>query len=130
MRRAMIRAALWLFVLGGGFLCLYFSFYGGLVLLPFVATGAVLLMLRPSRVDGWGAMLWTAVPVVLYVSYVNWGGPGQVCRDIGGGEYCGPAISPWPWVAVAVVLAAAGYLLCRRGRRQDERRFPESYRRQ
>ena len=64
------------------------------------------------RVDfGWGmtGMLSGAAAPVLYVAWLNRGGPGEVCTSYAdGGQSCTDAWSPWPFVAVGVLLMVAG----------------------
>ncbi|TGB14621.1 hypothetical protein [Streptomyces sp. MZ04] len=66
----------------------------------------------------------TAIPAgaglaVLYLAWVNRGGPGRVCETTGTETSCHEAWSPWPFVAVAVIfIAASVFLALRRQRRR------------
>jgi hypothetical protein len=85
---------------------------------PFVLLGTLLLsawLLWRFNV-GWamGGLLSGAALPVLYVAWLNRGGPGQVCTHTATTESCTDAWSPWPFVAVAVVLAVAGIVVLAR----------------
>jgi hypothetical protein len=54
---------------------------------------------------------------VLYVAWLNRDGPGQVCTSTATDTSCADEWSPWPFVALAVVLAGAGVVAFVRGRR-------------
>jgi hypothetical protein len=53
---------------------------------------------------------------VLYLAWLNRDGPGNVCETTGSTTTCTDQVSPWPFVAVAVVLVAASVILARRAR--------------
>lgn len=57
----------------------------------------------------------------LYIGWLNRGGPGQVCTVSTTGTSCVDAWSPWPFVAVGVVLLVGCVVLVRRAdhQRQD-----------
>lgn len=55
-----------------------------------------------------------AAVVPLFMAWQNRDGPGRVCTVSGSAQSCIEAWSPWPFVAVAVVIAAFGLLLYRR----------------
>jgi hypothetical protein len=69
---------------------------------------------------GWGMLgllLGAAVPL-LYVAWLNRDGPGTVCTTEGAVTSCGDQISPWPFVAMALVAAVIGivsFVRLRRG---------------
>jgi hypothetical protein len=68
---------------------------------------------------GWamGGLLTGASLPLLYVAWLNRAGPGEVCTHTATSETCGDEWSPWPFVALAVVLAVAGVVVfARRGR--------------
>ena len=54
---------------------------------------------------------------VLYVAWLNRGGPGTVCKVQATSTSCMDEWSPWPFVAVALILIATGVLLVRVTRR-------------
>ena len=45
---------------------------------------------------------------VLYVAYLNRAGPGTICTTVAGGQECHDEWSPWPWLAVGVILFVVG----------------------
>lgn len=53
----------------------------------------------------------------LYVAWLNRSGPGEVCESVDGGVRCLEQWSPWPLVAVALVLVIVGTALVRALRR-------------
>jgi hypothetical protein len=83
---------------------------------PFVLLATLMLAgLLLWRVDfGWamaGIISGAAAPV-LYVAWLNRDGPGNVCTTYAdGGQSCGDEWSPWPFVAVAVILLVAGVVV-------------------
>ena len=59
---------------------------------------------------GWGMLgllVGAAVPL-LYVAWLNRDGPGTVCTVDGPVTSCGDEVSPWPFVAMALVVAVIG----------------------
>jgi len=111
-------AFLWWCVAGAG-LCfgvLALLTVGPLVLLGTFALCGFLLW----RLDfGWGmaGILSGAGLPVLYVAWLNRGGPGEVCHGEARTVTCADEWSPWPFVVVGLVLVAAGVLAFARGRR-------------
>jgi hypothetical protein len=88
---------------------------------PFVLLLTLMLAgLLLWRVDfGWAmaGMVSGAAAPVLYVAWLNRGGPGSVCESLGdGGQSCTDAWSPWPFLVVAVLLAIAGVVVFARQR--------------
>jgi hypothetical protein len=63
------------------------------------------------RVDfGWGMaglLAGSAVPL-MYLAWLNRGGPGTVCTGDSRAMSCGDEWSPWPFLVVAVALVVAG----------------------
>jgi hypothetical protein len=53
---------------------------------------------------------------VLYLAWLNRGGPGSVCETAGATTTCTDQVSPWPFIAVAVSLVAVSVVLARRAR--------------
>jgi len=78
----------------------------------FVLPAAIVL----CGVLAWRAPRWLAGPGItaglgvplLYVGYLNRGGPGTICTAVVGGTECSQQTSPWPWVAVGLLLFLAG----------------------
>jgi hypothetical protein len=68
---------------------------------------------------GWGmaGMLSGAGVPVLYVAWLNRGGPGEVCDNTPTSVSCTQAWSPWPFAVVAGVLLVSGLVVFARGRR-------------
>jgi hypothetical protein len=62
---------------------------------------------------GWGmaGIISGAGLPVLYVGWLNRGGPGQVCTSTATGSECTDAWSPWPFVVVAVLLLVTGMVV-------------------
>lgn len=63
-----------------------------------------------------GVVAGLALPV-LYVAWLNRGGPGEVCRTLAGGQECLDAWSPWPFIGAAVLCFVVAGLLLRSGMR-------------
>ncbi len=53
----------------------------------------------------------------LYIGWLNRGGPGTVCTTTADSTTCTDQWSPWPFVAVGVLLAGAGAILLVSARR-------------
>ena len=94
----------------------------GLFVLPLPVLATVLLVRRqhatiglPGLISGFGVPL-------LYVAYLNRAGPGTICTPVTGGQECNDEWSPWPWLAVGVILLALGVaVFVRRQRRASPR---------
>jgi hypothetical protein len=98
----------WLLV-GAGYAL---SFIGiasiGLFVLPLPVLATLLLVRRRQATSGLpGLVSGLAVPV-LYVAYLNRAGPGTICTTVTGGQACNDEWSPWPWLAVGVILFVFG----------------------
>lgn len=98
----------WLLV-GAGYAL---SFIGiasiGLFVLPLPVLATLLLVRRRQAIRGLpGLISGLAVPV-LYVAYLNRAGPGTICTTVTGGQECNDEWSPWPWLAVGVILLGLG----------------------
>lgn len=97
------------YAIGGGLVALGLLTITVPGLLGAVAVVAILAMILVRRGVGpsaAGIVAGLALPV-LYVAWLNRGGPGNVCH----GEECTDAYSPWPFVAVALVLVGVGVAL-------------------
>ena len=103
-----------------GVLLFAFTLYSVAALALAVALGCLALSLRGTNASALGLLLGVAASLA-YVAWLNRGGPGDVCTtDVGHGQTCTQEWSPWPWLAAALVLAAAavsGFLAARRERR-------------
>ena len=62
---------------------------------------------------GWGmtGIISGAALPVLYVAWLNRGGPGEVCTSTATSTECGDEWSPWPFLVVAIVLLVAGVVV-------------------
>ena len=95
--------------------------------LSILTVGAFVLLLTLGlcgwllwRLDfGWGmlGLLAGAAVPLLYVAWLNRDGPGTVCTVTATETTCSDQWSPWPFVAVAVVLVVAGLVAFVRFRR-------------
>ena len=87
---------------------------------PFVLLGTLFLCgWLLSRFNfGWamGGLLTGAALPMLYVAWLNRDGPGEVCTSTATSRTCGDEWSPWPFVAVALVLLVAGVVVFARRR--------------
>ncbi len=96
---------------------------------PFVAVGTaiwtVALVRRPAARGpaAYGALAGPAV-VLLYVAWLNRGGPGEVCAADRGGVRCQDEWSPWPWLAAGVLFAIASVVLYRLSSRRNAQSRP------
>jgi hypothetical protein len=80
----------------------------GLFVLPLPVLATLLLVRRRRATRGLpGLISGLAVPV-LYVAYLNRAGPGTICTTVTGGQECNGEWSPWPWLAVGVMLFVLG----------------------
>lgn len=80
----------------------------------FVLAGSVVLTLLVRRAWGRGGIAGLVSGLglpVLYVAYLNRGGPGWVCTTSGPAMSCTDAWNPWPWLAVGVAFVAGGIAL-------------------
>ena len=82
----------------------------GVYLLPAALLAAALVATRrnaaaglPGLVSGLGAPL-------LYVAFLNRGGPGTVCTTTATGQSCVDAYNPWLWLAAGALLLLGGIL--------------------
>lgn len=80
------------------------------VVLVLAAVGLVSERLRPGWAPG---LLLGASTAPLWLAWLNRAGPGTVCETTATSQSCAERLSPWPLLAVAALLAAAGLLLVR-----------------
>lgn len=64
-----------------------------------------------TRNHGLGALLAGFAAAPLWLTWLNWGGPGEVCNA--SGTQCGDRYSPFPFLAAGLVLIVAGVWLSR-----------------
>ena len=97
-------------VVGAAYGIGFLSFIG-LFVLPIAILLTIFLARTPaSRPSSLGLLSGMGFPL-LYIAYLNRGGPGDVCRPIPHGTACTSADSPWPWVWIGVSLVVAGLAL-------------------
>jgi hypothetical protein len=88
---------------------------------PLVLVGAMLLAGLALRLGGAnrsavGTGAGVGLPF-LWVAWLNRGGPGTVCTTTGSGRSCDQEWSPWPWLAVGllmILVCTVLYVLARR----------------
>lgn len=105
---------LWALVGAGGCLGVVAILTIGVFVLPLVAVLGGLLLWRAGTGPPVAGLASGAAAPLLYVAWLNRGGPGLVCHAIPEGQECTDALNPWPWLVVAVLLAGLGLLLYRR----------------
>lgn len=100
-----------------GVLLFAFTPYSYVSLAVAAALAGLALRLRGTNRSALGLLLGVAVSLA-YIAWLNRGGPGDVCTtDTGQGQTCTQEWSPWPWLAAALVVAAAavsGFVAARR----------------
>lgn len=95
---------------------------GVLLLAAGVVLAAVALSRRAARNASAIAVVCGVGAVPLYLAWLNRGGPGNVCHVEQASEICIQEWSPWPFLAVGIVIVVAGLYLARAAAR--ERRHP------
>lgn len=79
----------------------------GVFLAPIAIAAAGLLFTRPDARNGSAIGLLIGVAaLVLFIAYLNRSGPGEVCTHSATAEECTDEWSPWPWLAVGLLLIA------------------------
>ena len=81
---------------------------GALALVIAAATAALLVWRRRGLDWSCTGLLSGAGLVLLYIAYLNRGGPGQVCTTTATAQQCVSEWSPWPFLAIGILLIAAG----------------------
>ncbi|HVA06876.1 MAG TPA: hypothetical protein VNG12_09065 [Acidimicrobiales bacterium] len=100
----------------------------GLFVLPVSLAATALLARRSHGAGALGLLSGLGLPV-FYVAYLNRDGPGNVCSSTSsGGQTCVQEWSPWPWLAAAVILSIAGFLLLRYRLDHPKPRSPKLWR--
>lgn len=85
----------------------------GLFVLPVSLALTVVLARRSHGTGLLGVVSGLGLPL-FYVAWLNRAGPGNVCSSTSdGGQACLQEWSPWPWLAVAVILTLGGLVLFR-----------------
>jgi len=80
----------------------------GLFILPLPVLATVLLVRRERALSGLPGLISGLGVPLLYVAYSNRAGPGTICTTVTGGQDCNSEWSPWPWLAIGVILLALG----------------------
>src|ERR1041385_4132001 len=82
----------------------------GLVFLVLAAAAAGLLLWKGPRNAVVGSLTGLALPL-LYLAYLNRGGPGTVCRSSSGGQTCTDEYTPLPFLIGGVLVFFAGFVI-------------------
>jgi hypothetical protein len=98
----------WLLVGAGYALSLVGIASIGLFILPLPVLATVLLIRRQPTTSGLPGLISGLGVPLLYVAYLNRAGPGTICTTVTGGQECNDEWSPWPWLAVGVILLILG----------------------
>ncbi len=80
---------------------------GPYVLVITLAATIVLATRTGSRVGLPGLISGLSLPP-LYVAFLNRSGPGWVCTSTATSQSCVQAWSPWPWLAIGIMLLVSG----------------------
>jgi len=93
---------LWILVGVAGLLSVAGILSIGVLTMPLVYAGAILLLVRPDRTRGVAVMVCALAVGPLLVARLNRDGPGQVCRSYPpDGVACGTQLNPWAWLGGA-----------------------------
>jgi len=91
----------------------------GIFVLPVAILSTILVATRPRFHRGISGLCSGLAVPLLYIGYLNRGGPGNVCSALSGGQSCIQEYTPWPFVGAALVLAASGLIVFMRGLREE-----------
>jgi len=80
----------------------------GIFILPVAAVATFVLVTRRTSTAGITGLISGLGAPLLLVAYFNRNGPGDICTTTVTSSSCMQESSPWPWLAVAVVLIALG----------------------
>ena len=80
---------------------------GPYILVITLAATIVLATRAGSRVGLPGLISGTSLPL-FYVAFLNRSGPGTVCTSTATSQSCVDEWSPWPWLAIGIVLLVSG----------------------
>ncbi|GGJ61472.1 hypothetical protein [Streptomyces brasiliensis] len=101
----------WLTVGAVGSLSLLTVLTVGLYLLPVAVLAAGLLASRRGSSAGLsGGISGLGLPL-LYVAFLNRGGPGTVCTTTATGQSCTDEYNPWLWLTAGIALLIAGIVI-------------------
>lgn len=105
---ARVRFLLWAGVGAGGCLALLGALTIGIFVAPVVALLAVALLLTTKADRSMVGLAFGVSAPLLYVAWLNRGGPGEVCHVEERFIECAEQWNPWPWLVAGLVLAAGG----------------------
>jgi hypothetical protein len=98
----------------------------GIFVLPIPVIATILLARSGEANRGATGILSGAALPLLWVAYLNRGGPGDVCTTTGqfaqggpGAQSCTQEVSPWPWFALGVAVLLSGVAIFTRQRRRS-----------
>ncbi|MER5913854.1 hypothetical protein ABT124_26075 [Streptomyces sp. NPDC001982] len=83
----------------------------GVFLLPATLVAAVFLATRRGSRAGLAGLVSGLGMPLLYVAFLNRGGPGSVCTTTASGQSCVDEYSPWGWLGAGAVFLLAGIVL-------------------
>jgi hypothetical protein len=84
------------------------AFTIGIFILPVAAAATIYLATRRGATVGIAGLIsGLGVPLLLVAAF-NRSGPGDICTSNATSSSCVEESSPWPWLAIAVVLIALG----------------------
>ncbi|MCW2524616.1 MAG: hypothetical protein JWO63_2951, partial [Frankiales bacterium] len=82
----------------------------GVFVAPLALIALVALVLTARNESAAGALCGPAV-LILYIGYLNRGGPGEVCTSTATSQSCTTEWNPWPFAVIGLLLLAAGVAL-------------------
>jgi hypothetical protein len=80
----------------------------GVFLMPASVIAAILLVRRPNPGRGLPGFVDGLGIAPLVIAYLNRDGPGDICTTTAHSAVCSQQGSPWPWLAVGIILLAVG----------------------
>lgn len=113
--RSWVSFLLWLLV-GAAYAMVFLGAFAiGLFFIPVVIIATVLLVRRPSLSRGLPGLFGGLGLPLLYVAYLNRGGPGMVCTPTrspyGVGQSCTQESNPWLWLMPGLLLIIVGVVV-------------------